>query len=535
MPATYSVNIGSQFEAQRRPDIITVLKNLPDNTNKLISPRDVREAFLTTWASSAIKLTKNNSGIEYIGIDSGNPANRDIKQKIFLGKRSFGNDDIMTDSLLNSDVDLFIYNTKPDSGDQSLTRMAFLAGTNSSLYNTAPYIGSEYNSSTETIDLVVRNPQTNYGSINLFSSTGNVVINGIKFPTVAQNSSATDGKILRYSGNFPNGLLKWDDSDVAISQLGRSDRITNIYGGTVSLNGYELEFVSNELTPVSIGGIPYGFSFSAGSFAGNKWPLSEVIRKMLYPKVPPVISATAYSTATKIPYAELATTTNVTFKWNMTIYPRDASEYVSDYMVSSQVGNLVATTSNFGLSFSGLPNTSFNGTIINLVAASYSSPTFSNFAFSVSDCGFAAGAYPIGFSYSGTASIEHVYPVYYGFSPTIITNLNFDSTVGTLSKYVGPYPGVSASINLNYSGTGYFYFIHQSSVFQTPISKIYDPNGFVIHDSNSLQFSFLSVASRANGLARTGRTTNGLLTQWKVWTSGLTCSYVGENNFTIKF
>jgi hypothetical protein len=63
MPATYSVNIGSQFESERKPDIVTVLKNLPDNTSKQISPRDVRDAFLTTWASSPIKQTRTTAGI----------------------------------------------------------------------------------------------------------------------------------------------------------------------------------------------------------------------------------------------------------------------------------------------------------------------------------------------------------------------------------------------------------------------------------------------------------------------------------------
>ncbi len=55
MPATYSVNIGTEYEASRLPDILSVLKNIPDNTHKLISPKDVRDAFLSTWANSPIK------------------------------------------------------------------------------------------------------------------------------------------------------------------------------------------------------------------------------------------------------------------------------------------------------------------------------------------------------------------------------------------------------------------------------------------------------------------------------------------------
>ena len=101
MPATYSINIGTEYEAYRLPDILSVLKNIPDNTHKLISPKDVRDAFLSTWANSPIKQTTTTTGVEYIGIDSGNPANRDIKQKIFLGKRNFGGSDVLNNTLLN--------------------------------------------------------------------------------------------------------------------------------------------------------------------------------------------------------------------------------------------------------------------------------------------------------------------------------------------------------------------------------------------------------------------------------------------------
>ena len=112
MPATYSINVGSQLEAYRKADILSVLKGIPDNTNKLISPKNVRDAFLSTWANSPLKQTTNLAGIEYIGIDSGNPSDRDIKQKIFLGKRTYANLDIMTDTLLSNErADIYIFVT----------------------------------------------------------------------------------------------------------------------------------------------------------------------------------------------------------------------------------------------------------------------------------------------------------------------------------------------------------------------------------------------------------------------------------------
>ena len=41
MPTTYSINVGTVIEATRKTDIFKVLQDLPDNTQKLISPRDV--------------------------------------------------------------------------------------------------------------------------------------------------------------------------------------------------------------------------------------------------------------------------------------------------------------------------------------------------------------------------------------------------------------------------------------------------------------------------------------------------------------
>jgi len=73
MPVTYSLSVGLTTEAERKQDITSVLVKLPDNTQKLITPKDVRDAFTTAWATSAFKQTIGPAQVEYIGIDSGNP------------------------------------------------------------------------------------------------------------------------------------------------------------------------------------------------------------------------------------------------------------------------------------------------------------------------------------------------------------------------------------------------------------------------------------------------------------------------------
>jgi len=189
MPATYSISVGTPTEALRKQDINSVLLDLPDNTQKLISPKDVRDAFVTTWANSAFKQTIGQASIEYLGIDSGNPNNRDIKQKIFIGKRNYKGLDIMNSTLLgDTNNDIYIYNTKSDTSLTQSTTIAILAGTNSSLHQYAPYIQSSVVNSGDALGLNFVNPSKFSGPINVYSNTGKVAINGILLLTVSETS-----------------------------------------------------------------------------------------------------------------------------------------------------------------------------------------------------------------------------------------------------------------------------------------------------------------------------------------------------------
>ena len=163
-----------------------------------------------------------------------------------------------------------------------------------------------------------------------------------------------------------------------------------------------------------------GFSFSATSFNNGKWPLVEVLKKVLYPKVAPVTIITATSSSgTK--YAELGKTSSVYVNWNTTIYPRNADEYVSDYLITKRI-NTGATTSTtyYGLSFSGSPGLSFSGAA-SFITGSYSALTTEYYTFNATDIwkplrvtytGTPGTNFTnSGFSYSTTASLEFVYPI----------------------------------------------------------------------------------------------------------------------------
>lgn len=498
MSATFSINIGQLTEATRKPDIFSVLNDIQDNTQKLISPRDARDAVFSTWANSPFKVTTPNSlsNYEYIGLDSSNPSNRDIKQKIFLGKRNFGGLDIMNTSLLNSDVDIFLFNTKQDSASQSSTKMAILAGTNSNLYSVAPYLESKVNSDQSALDFNIINPSSN-GAINLLSTTGRVAINGIIFPTAAETSaSASNGMILRYRGTYPNGYFKWEEPTISLNIIGTPGYPTEIYGSTVSVNGYSIEFIDDNLVPETLGGVLIGSSFSNNSFYNGSgyqnWPVTEVLREVLYPYVPPVLHINAINNdnPSNPSYAEIGTTSSITLTYSITTYARNTDEKINPYSITN--------TNIIGLSFSGVPGT--------ILQSTYNTATFSNttglrnWVLSVNDSIQ---------TYSLTASINFINPVYYGFTSSILTN-NYSS----ITKSITPYPGLSSSVSFTYNGVGYLYFVYPAATF-TQLSQIQDPNGYIIYDYDYPQYSAF---------------TQSIQGSYIVWRTKLQCEYPGGFN-----
>jgi hypothetical protein len=538
MPATYSINVGTITESTRKENVFSVVQELPDNTQKLISPRDVRDAFLSAWANSAFKITTPGllTGSEYIGLDSGNPSDRDIKKKIFIGKRSYGNLDIIDNALLgNLGSDIYFFNTKDDSATQSSTKISILAGTNSSLYTNAPYIEAVLGTSSLGINLELRNPSLFEGPINIVSQQGRVAINGIVFPTLAETAaSASNGRILRYYGTYPNGYLRWDDTNITIANIGTPTTVTNIYGSPSNVNGYSLEFVEDAMVPQTIGGIEIGSSFSAFTYdatavTGNfqNWPMVEVIRKLLYPYVPPVLTLSVVNPFTGTTFAEVGTTPSIVVNYSLTSYARDENEYIADFVISGTTYSAPIG----GFSFSASPGNGFSGTASG-VTSSFSSGT-TNYVFAASDkwgpfSAFTASSYPAGFSHSATASIQFVDPFLLTFGDFGIT---FNSTMiqdihtsATTSRTIFPYIGPSQSVTMPAEGYGYLYFAYPYSYPE--LSLIKDVNGFIIHDSTSLTYSAFTFST--SGLS-------SFYTTYRIYRTVATCSYVGIGKFEFIF
>ena len=520
MSLTFSINLNTITESTRQESIYPVLNNLPNNTAKLISPRDVRDAFLTSWSNSIFKITTPDafSSYEYIGIDTNSPTDKDYKKKILLGKRSFGSLDVMSPSLLSSDTDIFFYNTKDDGLSQSSTKLTILAGTNSSYYASAPYIESYYTGS--QIDFNITNP---YGSINVNSPSGRVSINNVTFPTVDETSNnVADGKVLRYLGTYPTGKFEWVYPSVTTTTIGSTGSVTNIYGSPVLLNGYPLEFVEDELVPETIGGVDIGMSFSSGSFGpapGQDWPVVEVIRKLLYPYVPPVLNISVDNiTEGGGIYAEVNSNPNIKVDYDITMFSYDIADYKIEY--------IPPTTIIASGNYSGLPGTGTSSSTSVSISGSMSYPNSTgvvDFVLSVSD------SVPLMFSHSATASIEFVNPIYYGFTSSVINDsAGLDAFIlNDSSKLLFPYV-TQSYYNIEYDGEGYMYIVYPQN-FNDDFSEIKDPNGFIVHDDDSIELSSFTFSS--SPITRT--TPFGL--QYKVWRTILPTSWDGPSVFKFKF
>jgi len=228
MPATYSIPTPGQ-DATSYANINDVLSLLPDNTSQLIAPKDIRDAVFSNWENSVIRYAAV-SGTDYIGI-----SRDDVKNtKIFLGKKQLSGSNIMSSTLLSSNTDIFFYNTKSDTGSQNF-KMQLLAGTNSSLYQYAPYIEVQGVASPSSLNLNIGHSQALGGDFNFVAGlNGYVTLNKLKFPTQNESFSTTSDFYLtvdnsgvvfvkRFSGFLADG------SELAPSLSFLSDTNTGIF------------------------------------------------------------------------------------------------------------------------------------------------------------------------------------------------------------------------------------------------------------------------------------------------------------------
>ncbi len=525
MSVTYSINIGQITESSSKKTINQVLSKIPDNFQKLINPKDIRDAILTNWANSVFKIIEQGQ-FKYIGLDTGDPNNIDLKNKILIGKRRFSGIEVMNQTLLSSDSDIFFYNTKPDNLNQDSTKITILAGNNLISFNNSPYIEAK-----KLIDNKVELNINSITDLNITSESGNVSINNVKFPTIQDNQNLINNKVLKYNGQYPNGQLIWSDLEFSEVNIGSTNSNTNLEGD-VTINGYPLEFIEDMLVPSDIGGITQGFSFSENSFNSQNWPLSEVIRKMIYPYIEPKLELSVINTLTNSSLAEIGSTASLSISYSITSYAREENEYIRDFFLKDNNNSVVVN----GMSFSSLPGETLNAT----------SSTSKNSLLDVEYTLFVSNNWDnllnltysntFGFSYSVSKTIEYINPFVSKFNtnPFILSGLDakngLKDILTTGNKLISKFPGDGKSILIGATGSGYLYLSYPNSYGQA--KKIKDPNGFIIHNSEQLDVSAFTYSTQLN---ISPSIPLDYYTNYIIYQTLLPCSYNGLGKFEIIF
>ena len=250
-------------------DIDSVLSNLPNNSNNLINPKDIRDAIYTNYVSNIFKET-NISGIKYIGLDNDKAAIL-VKEPFYFGKRQLNGNDIMNSTLLTNGTDIFFFNNNSDSSTQSTT-LTILAGSSSLLYNNAPYIQSyPY---INTIDLNIIN---NNGNINIISSSSSYVsINNINFPNI---TASVGNSLVIGSVSNNNYYLTWKDTTSSVVYTNSTPMPSNFQGyttGKTFSNTLITDIITNILYPYTTPTIILSASYSYYNYNNGSYYLNQI-------------------------------------------------------------------------------------------------------------------------------------------------------------------------------------------------------------------------------------------------------------------
>jgi hypothetical protein len=466
---TFSINNSTTLQAVAYPlpqYLTNLLNTFQDNETKLISPQDLRDLTLSLYSFVPFKeTTASGSSTYYVGLDYFNPSDRSqnsYPKKLYFGKRAFSgtysytsSHDIMNSTLLSSDTDVFFFNTRSDFFDQDFTRIPILAGDKINLFNNAPYIQTQRvigDNETLSFDFVNLN-----GKIDVRSNTSYVSVNNLKFPTIVESGlSASNGRALKYVGTGSSASLYWDDLTYPLVRfIGTTYSRLDIYGLPFNINGYPFQFSDTRKISYGINDLKLGADL-------NNVPLTDLIRRLIYPTLKPTCSIeilppfdSGYTEVGTYPIPTVRFTINkktnptqITSLTNMIpgVYPP---------ITNPEYTNVTSTSTGIVISPIGATSTEFK---------------------------IAVGDGIVGTS-SATATLTGIYPYFFGFSSlTSMTTIG----LGPLTKVVEP----KSDKTFNITGTGNLYFAYPK-IYGT-LSAIVDPGGYTASGSFSYTTQNLS-------------------------------------------
>lgn len=458
---TYSVNTGTNTESisynlSNDSQFNNLLNSLSDNDYGYINPIDIRNTALSLWSNSAFKETKTESEY-YIGVDTGNPNDKDLKYKMLIGKREINGNDVFNYDMYSSDSDIYFYNTKPYSEIKGETKISILSGVDSSYFKNSPFISSNYLSDLDSITFNIVNDN---GKIDILSENNTVTINEIIFPTINENSnySSLNNKILK----LENGKLTWSNTTLELSDpVGNINDNLNIQGN-VSINDYNIEFLDSRYTSIEIGDIKKGEKF-------EKISLSEILKRVIYTYQGPEVSLELLS-----PYEngfiEVGTTPNIYIKYS--IFKKTLS--TNNTLLVNMIPNIHPPISNdFHKTVTGTASAIISPSPVIIGTYSYSISTSDGIE-----------------SVNSTINLISVYPFYYGVG---INNSSIYNGMYFLHKLVES----KTNKELQIIGEGNIYFIYPSEYGQ--LSEILYDN--TIDIINSFTYSLINFNSPEGNFA----------------------------------
>lgn len=416
-----------------------ILNKLRDNDIGEVEPKDIRDSIFSLWTNSVFKET-NNGDVGYIGIDTLNGENRDIKLKILLGKSFYSKFDRVLDNsdLLDDDTDILFYNTKSENESQNETKISILVGIDEDLNKKAPYLSSLKVEDTSLLSLNIIND----GEIKIKSrDDSGVSVNNIIFPTINESESRDiDGKILIKDSD---NKLKWSNIDVNLgNEIGNESEPT-IIKGDLDVNGYPLEFSDDRKVPIDLGGLSNGDTF-------DKYPISELIKKVSYTYQPPSVGLSFLSPYDK-GFVEIGSTPDVKI----------------EYRISKKNKNTNATILKNMIPNFHPPIMSSNFKNIIEVASAQIIPYpvrkgIQEFEITASDEDT---------SVSEKIDLEGIHPIYYGISNDNVSNLS-----KLIDKPTNEIPFVKVSL----SGNGKLVFMYPKSYGK--LASIVGNSGNIVGD-----------------------------------------------------
>ena len=470
---TYSKHIGTYYETISSTLLLNdagtqsyeftnniVYTEFLDNTSKFIYPKSIRNAILSVYDTMPFKETSVGNS-KYIGIDNGDPNNIDLKRKIYLGKRNHTDTEIMNSTLLSSNTDIFIYNTKSDSVSQDKTSIVFLASTNTILNQSAPKLQSQVAYDKNGNELIALNLLNTSGDINIISKGPNsedsgatVSINRIVFPRVQDSDpllgGVSDNKVLLYN----NGYLVWSDLTANdTGYYGATGTTLPIYGNPTYLNDKPLEFSEDRYCPIELGDINIGDTF-------NNVSISEILERMIYGYLSPICKLSLYNTDK---YFEVGTYPIVKLSYSITKRTNNTLPTALINQIPNSYPAITTTSTSYVTGIS-------TGVVITPIEKDTTL-----FTIKVSD----------GTSFSSaSASVSGVYPYFYGFASS-----NTMTTYGlsNLNKIINAKESSTIDIyKAGVSATDTFYFIYDYDYGYLNSIKDQNNNNITTYFSSSI-------------------------------------------------